>query len=68
MQVVHVFQEDDPHDQAGHLDDWFGHEPPSGKPREAVCACGARMVPLDKYGTVVGVYHSQMWSPWKELE
>lgn len=67
MEVVHVFQESDPHDQAGHLEDWFGHEPPSGKPRDAVCACGARLVYLDKQHTVAGVYHHQYWSPWKEL-
>jgi hypothetical protein len=67
MEVVHVFQENDPHDRQGHMDDWFGHEPPSGRPKDAVCACGARMIPLSKDGAVVGVYHHQHWSPWKDL-
>lgn len=67
MMIVHVFQENDRHDQDGHLEDWFGHEPPSGDPEDAVCACGARMVYLDKKGTVAGVYHHKHWSPWKEL-
>jgi len=67
MQLLHVFQEDDEHDRQGHMDDWFGHEPPSGKPRSAVCACGARIVYLDKNGTVGAVYHHRHWSPWKEL-
>tara|TARA_R110000868_G_scaffold44558_1_gene148636 strand:+ start:1022 stop:1228 length:207 start_codon:yes stop_codon:yes gene_type:complete len=67
MVIVHVFQENSQHDQDGHMEDWFGNEPPSGEPDDAVCACGARMVYLDKKATVAGVYHYQHWSPWKEL-
>jgi hypothetical protein len=67
MEIIHVFQEDETSDRRAHMEDWFGHEPPSGKPEDAVCACGARMVPLNRLGTVSGVYHQQHWSPWKEL-
>ena len=67
VQVVHVFGEDDAYDQRCHMDDWFGNMPPSGMPKDAVCACGARMSPLTRDGRVVGVWHKEVWSPWKEL-
>lgn len=67
MMIVHVFLEDDVHDQQGHMDDWFGAEPPSGNPPEAVCACGAHLFILDDKRKVAGCYHRQRWSPWKEL-
>jgi hypothetical protein len=68
VQVVHVFSEDDEYDQRCHMDDWFGSMPPSGLPRDAVCACGARMAQLSKDGRVVGVWHKEVWAPWKDLK
>ncbi len=66
-QVVHVFVEDSTDDQLCHLEEWFGCAPPSGHPRDAACACGARLVQLTRDGRVLGVWHKEMWSPWKEL-
>lgn len=63
MDIVHVFQEDGERERQGHLEEWFGCEPPSGKPVDAVCACGARMTILNKEGTVAGVYHQLFWTP-----
>jgi hypothetical protein len=67
MDIVHVFQEEDRESQDGHLEDWFGHEPPDNTPPDAVCACGARLVRLNKAGTSGGVWHRRLWSPWADL-
>lgn len=66
-QVVHVFSEDLYEDQMCHLEEWFGCDPPSGLPVDAACACGAKLVNLSRDGRVLGVWHREMWSPWKEL-
>lgn len=68
VKVVHVFVEEEDTDRRGHMVDWFGNIPISGMPVDAACLCGARMVPLNKQGSVVGVYHCRHWPMWDSYE
>lgn len=72
MQVIHVFQEDDPGWQAEHLQYWFGYPDPASPARldaRVLCYCGGRLVPLkrnvkDASDVLVGaIWHTSEFNP-----
>ena len=66
--VIHVFVEDEDEDRRGHMVEWFGNMPDTDMPDDAACLCGARMIPLNKQGSVVGLYHCRHWPMWDRYE
>lgn len=73
MQVLHVFQEDDPGWQAEHMEYWFGYPDLADRasPLDAsvLCYCGGRLVPLkrnvkDASAIMVGaIWHLSEFNP-----
>jgi hypothetical protein len=73
MQVIHVFQEDDPGWQAEHLEYWFGFPDPASQvardDSRVLCYCGASLVPLrrnvkDSSDILVGaIWHRMSFDP-----
>jgi hypothetical protein len=84
MQVLHVFEEEDPAQQRLHMEYWFGRPEASPvfveKDNKMVCYCGGRLVPLkrnhkDASDVQVAIvwhlahWHDDQWLPdWHEDE
>ncbi len=64
--LLHVFQEDDQDQMAGHLEHWFGQPEAGGHGWPAVCFCGASVIMLARDskapgGAVGAVWHYDIW-------
>lgn len=73
MQVLHVFEEDEPSWQAEHLEFWFGYPDPADRASQVdasvLCYCGGKLVPLkrnvkDASDVIVGaIWHLDKFDP-----